>query len=147
MTKQQFTLVDLADHVRQVGTGVVSTVSALGHPEAAFMELAATAEGQVVFVTKRDARKVANLRDNPRVAVVVGWERGITVQVEGVADVPTGDERVELARLFEERFPGASTAADDFALFRIQPVWARYYDTNPESYAEIVTTWTGPDAS
>lgn len=147
MVKERFTLEELAAHVRQVGMGVVSTVSVLGHPEAAFMELAATAEGRIVFVTKWDARKAVNLRDNPRVAVVVGWERGITVQVEGLAELPAGDERVELARLFEERFPGASTREDDFALFRVQPVWARYYDTNPETYAEIVTTWPGPDAS
>ncbi|HSN44381.1 MAG TPA: pyridoxamine 5'-phosphate oxidase family protein [Propionibacteriaceae bacterium] len=147
MIKQTFTRDDLASHVSQVGMGVVSTVSVLGHPEAAFMELVATAEGEIVFVTKLDARKAVNLRADPRIAVVVGWEKGITVQVEGVAELPTGDGRAELARLFEERFRGASARAEDFALFRVRPLWARYYDTNPESYCEIETTWTTPEAS
>lgn len=147
MSKDQFTLEDLAAHVAEVGMGVVATVSAAGNPEAAFMELAATEDGEILFVTRSDARKSENLRVNPRVAVVVGWESGVTVQVEGVADRPTGEERVDLARVFEESFPDTKAQAEGFAVFRIRPRWARYYDTNSDSFAEIETTWTEPEGS
>ena len=87
--------------------GVVATVDDAGNPEAALVDLVATSSGEVIFDTRADARKVDNIAVNPRVALVIGWNEGICVQVEGLADILSGAEREEYGRIYLERFPGS----------------------------------------
>ena len=83
MTREEF-----AEFVRVAGMGVVATVHAEGNPEAALVDLVATSAGEVIFDSAVAARKVGNIAPNPRVALVVGWSDGVSVQVEGLADTP-----------------------------------------------------------
>jgi len=66
--------------------GVQSTVSPSGDPQAAVVGIAITPELEIVFDTVDTTRKCRNLRANPRIAFVIGWDQGITVQLEGNAD-------------------------------------------------------------
>src|ERR1700727_2545564 len=102
MTRGEF-----AEFVRVAGMGVVATADADGNPEAALVDLAATDAGEVIFDTPITARKVVNIAVNPRVALVVGWNDGVSVQLEGRADTLTGEERAEYGRIYTERFPGS----------------------------------------
>ena len=60
--------------------GVLATVSSLHMPEAAVVGIAVTTDLELVFDTIGNSRKSQNLRLNPKLAFVVGWDDEITVQ-------------------------------------------------------------------
>jgi pyridoxine/pyridoxamine 5'-phosphate oxidase len=136
---------EFADFVRVAGMGVVATAGADGNPEAALVDLAATDAGEIIFDTAIVARKVANIAANPRVALVVGWNDGVSVQLEGRADILTGTERAEYGRIYTERFPGSRALRAEFAIIRVTPRWLRYYDARPGSFRVAEGNWPGPE--
>lgn len=119
---------ELAAFVREHPRSVLTTVSAEGAPEAALLDVAATDEGEIVLDSAADARKVANIRQDPRVALVVGVD-DVCVQVEGTAEVLDGASRARFAAVYEQRFPGSRADADGFAVILVHPRWMRLYDT------------------
>jgi general stress protein 26 len=126
---------DLLAFLRTHKLAVVATVGAGGAPEAAVVGAVVTDSFELFFDTTSASRKIRNLRTNPRVAAVIGGttlrdER--TVQLEGVADEPSGDE---LARLKEEYFSIYPDGRDrqawpEIAYVRVRPAWVRYSDFN-----------------
>jgi pyridoxamine 5'-phosphate oxidase-like protein len=61
---------------------VLATVSAWNIPEAA----AVTEELELVFDTLTTSRKYINLKANPNIAFVIGWDNEATLQAEGIAE-------------------------------------------------------------
>ena len=119
----------LRSFIHRHGMGVISTVAPDGAPEAALVEIAATAELEIIFHAVETTRKCANLRDNPRIALVVGgWDGPETLQYEGVADEPEEPERESLKRTYFECCPRASGRAGwpGLTYFRIRPKWLRF---------------------
>jgi pyridoxine/pyridoxamine 5'-phosphate oxidase len=110
MTRAEF-----VEFVRAAKLGVVATVDAEGHPEAALVDLAVTDHGEVLFDTKAAARKVVNIGGNQRVALVVGWADKVSVQAEGDAEVLLGAEREKYGR---GRWP---RRVPDCPVFTVQP--------------------------
>jgi len=53
---------------------VISTVSAARAPEAAYVYFAATRELELIFYAIQTTRKVVNLRREPRIAAVIGFD-------------------------------------------------------------------------
>jgi general stress protein 26 len=138
----------LVGYVRSQGWGVVASLGAEGEPQAAFLAVAATDAGELVFDARATSRKVANLARDPRVAVTVGGTDGTTVQCEGRADVPVGADRERCAAAYAARFPqfAASLADDGIVLLRVVLAWARYgvfRDGGSVMTAVDVTGW-GP---
>ena len=84
--------------------GVVSTVGPDGRPQAAVVGLAFGKGPELVFDTLGSTNKARNLRRDKRVAVVF-WEGEKTVQLEGVADEPTGEERERVRAVYLAAFP------------------------------------------
>jgi hypothetical protein len=120
---------DLLHFLRQHRLAVVSTVRD-GAPQAAVVGIAVTDELEIVFDTVTSTRKYANLIADPRVALVVGWDYGQTVQVEGIADLPAGEALAACKQAYfavwtdgrqRERWP-------DIAYVRVRPRWLRYSD-------------------
>jgi PPOX class probable F420-dependent enzyme len=128
---------EFVEFVRSARLGVVATANTEGQPQAALVELAVTGVGEVVFDTKADARKVANIARNPRIALVIGWDDGVSVQVEGYAEVLSGADRQEYGRVYLEQFPESRVLLDEFAVVRVEPRWLRLYDARPESFRVI----------
>jgi hypothetical protein len=90
---------DLLAFMRTHRVAVQASVSAGASAQAAVVGIAVTDRFEVVFDTLGSSRKATNLRANPAIALVMGGlmpgdER--TVQYEGVADEPDGDERDRL---------------------------------------------------
>ena len=116
--------------LKKHGLGVLSTVDNLGRPEAAVVEYSETDRFEIIFDTSIAFRKYPNLRRNPQVAFVVGWDDGRTLQIEGTARELEGDEllaaqRIHKAKLSDvEKFERRS----DIRYFKITPTWARYCD-------------------
>jgi pyridoxine/pyridoxamine 5'-phosphate oxidase len=122
---------------------VVATVDPAGHPEAALVDLAVTGDGELVFDTTVATRKVANLAANPRVALVIGWSDGVSLQVEGVADILAGAEREAYGRVYQDQFPGSRVLLDEFAVVRVRPRWLRHYDARAEPARVVEGAWPG----
>jgi hypothetical protein len=80
------------------------------------------------------------LRRDPRIALVM-WDGACTVQYEGVADEPVGDELAALKRVYFARFPDGRERerSPDIAYFRVRPTWVRYSDfAGPEPTIEEI---------
>lgn len=93
------------EYVSAQRDGGVSTVGPDGAPQAAFLSIAATDRGELVFDARPDSRKVANIRRDPRVAVVVGGPDGTTLQCQGIADLPEDRELERCAAAYVSAFP------------------------------------------
>ncbi len=117
-------------YVRRHGDGVVSTLGPDGAPQAAYLALTATDRGELVLDARATSRKVANVRRDARVAVVVGGADGTTLQAEGVADLPRGATRDRCAAAYAAAFPqfAASLADDGIVVVRVVLSWARHGD-------------------
>ncbi len=126
---------DLLDFLRQHRLAVEATVSVSGGAQAAVVGIAVTDRLEVVFDTLGSTRKAQNLRRNSQVALVIGGllagdER--TVQYEGVADEPTGDELERVRQAYYAVYPdGRSRATWPGLIYvRVRPTWVRYSDYN-----------------
>lgn len=126
--------------IRRHRLAVVSTVAPGQKPEAAVVLFAATPRGELVFDTLCTSRKYQNLRRNPSIAVVIGWDKLATVQMEGVADEPMGADLRRLKREYFRRFPDGRERERQpgTTYIRIRPTWARFSDFNrPGTIVEL----------
>ena len=107
---------------------VVSTVNESGAPEAALMGFAVTEENEIVFDTLVSSRKVVNLADNPAAALVIGWDDNISLQIEGLARRPVGDDLASAKAAYFRQWPDgrAREAWPDIAYVVVKPKWIRY---------------------
>ena len=121
---------ELSAFVRRHKYAVEASVAEGGAPQAAVVGIVATDELEVFFDTLTTSRKAANLRRDPRIAFVIGWDEEQTVQVEGVADEPAGPDLARLKAIYFDRFPDGRERErqPDIAYFRVRPRWARYSD-------------------
>lgn len=121
--------------MRTHSLGVQASVSTRNHPQAAVVGFVVTDDFEIVFDALATTRKVVNLRQNPRCAFVIGGlaagdER--TVQYEGKADEPAGDELNHLKELYFARFPDGRERQHwpGLTYVRVKPQWLRYSDWN-----------------
>ena len=56
------------------------------------MGFALTEANEIVFDTLAASRKAVNLARNPNAALVIGWDDQISLQIEGPARRPAGDD-------------------------------------------------------
>jgi hypothetical protein len=132
----------LLDFLRGHRLAVQASVSAANGPQAAVVGCAVTDQFEIVFDTLESTRKARNLRQNSRLALVIGGlvpgdER--TVQYEGVADEPSGAELERLKNAYYVVYPEGPARLSWTGLIyvRVRPTWIRYSDYNANP-AEIV---------
>jgi len=137
MDQQQF-----INFVRQRGLAVVATRGPDGAPQAALVGITATGRGELVFDTSRSSRKYGNLSAFAQVALVIGWDNEMTVQCEGMADIPMGADRDRCVQAYLAQYPnGVKRAHDqDIVHVRVRPSWLRYSDYRPGSFTIDETT-------
>jgi hypothetical protein len=114
------TRADILEFMRGHSLAVQASVSASNSPQAAVVGFMVTDDFELFFDTLESTRKVSNLRQNSRVAFVIGGltngdER--TVQYEGIADEPRGLELERLKecyflRLLRVRIQSANAASE-----------------------------------
>ena len=124
------TKAELVAFLRGHRWAVQASRDAAGAPQAAVVGVAVTDDLEVVFDTLDATRKVVNLRADPRVALVIGWDDEQTVQVEGVADEPPEPERGRLQRAYFAAFPDGveRRAWPGITYVRVRPSWIRSSD-------------------
>lgn len=118
----------LYDFMRARRFGVMSSVTAQRTPQAALVFYAVTPQFELLFDTTDATRKFANLRANPNIAFVIGWDGSETVQYEGIADEPHGAERERLLKIYLEAFPDGEARQEwpGITYFRVRPRWIRF---------------------
>src|SRR5437762_806440 len=85
----------LYDFISRHKLAVISSLSAESFPQSALVGIAVAPDLRIVFDTLADARKYENLKKNPAASIVIGWEDEATIQMEGLAYIPNGDELEE----------------------------------------------------
>jgi general stress protein 26 len=125
----------LLEFLGQHRLAVQASVFATGGPQAAVVGFAVTDRFEIIFDTLDSTRKVQNLRQNPKLALVIGGlvagdER--TVQYEGIADEPSGKELERLTKVYYSVFPDGTSRLNWPGLIyvRVRPTWIRYSDYN-----------------
>lgn len=121
---------DLYSYLKLHRFVVLASASEDGRPEAAAMGVAVNENLELVFDTIASSRKVANLRKNPRIAFVIGWENGKTAQYEGVAKELVGEDLTRYKPLYFEAFPDGPEREQwpGITYFVVRPSWIRYSD-------------------
>jgi pyridoxine/pyridoxamine 5'-phosphate oxidase len=122
------TLEEIFDIARSKRYLIVSTVNESGAPEAALMGFGWTGANEVVFDTLSTSRKAANLASNPTAALVIGWDDNISLQVEGVARRPVGDDLASAKEAYFREWPDGRARENwpNIAYVVVQPKWIRY---------------------
>jgi general stress protein 26 len=113
--------------------GVLATASKEGMPEAALMGFAVTPDLEIIFDTLQTSRKYPNLKQNPRVAWVVGCTTEVTVQYEGIAEELAGEELAKYKRIYFAKFADGPERQSwpGITYFVVRPRWVRFCDYNP----------------
>ena len=135
------TRAELLSFLRRHRYAVQASTAADGAPQAAVVGIAVSDELEIVFDTLGTSRKAHNLRRDGRIALVVGWDEEQTVQLEGRADEPIGDELARLKGVYFARFPDGPEREHwpDISYVRVRLSWARYSDFRPDgNVVEVV---------
>ena len=129
------TRIELLQFLRSHSLAVQASVSPLNAPQAAVVGFIVTDDFEIFFDTVDTTRKVSNMRQNPRIAFVIGGitngdER--TVQYEGVADEPAGAELEHLKELYFVGFPDGRGRQSwpGLVYMRVRPQWIRFSNFN-----------------
>ena len=135
------TLEEVFDIAKRKRFLVVSTVNESGAPEAALMGFAVTPANEIVFDTLASSRKAVNLARNPQAALVIGWDDSISLQIEGPARRPVGEDLANAKTAYFHEWPDgrAREAWPDIAYVVVKPKWIRYsnYGAGPPIVEEF----------
>jgi hypothetical protein len=126
---------EVLQFLRGYSLAVQASVSPSLAPQSAVVGFVVSEDFEIAFDTLATTRKVANLRQNPKIAFVIG---GLTpgdersVQYEGIADEPEGAELERLKEQYFTRFPDGRTRQSwrGLVYLRARPTWLRYSDYN-----------------
>src|SRR5262245_18066380 len=129
---------ELLAFMRSERFAVQASVSRDYAAQAAVVGIAVSDDFEIVFDRLTDSRKATNLRENPSVAFVIGSTHdGVerTVQYEGVADTPSGDELRRVQEIYFDVFPDGRERLHWKGLIhvRIKPLWIRYSNYGPQA--------------
>jgi hypothetical protein len=126
---------ELLRFLRSHRVAVEASVSGSGGAQAAVVGFAITDRFEIVFDTVDSTRKAQNLRLNSKLAFVIGGllsgdER--TVQYEGIADEPSGDELERVKQVYYQVYPDGPGRLSwpGIMYVRMRPTWIRYSDYN-----------------
>jgi hypothetical protein len=123
---------------------VVSSLAADGAPQSAVVGVVISDRFEFLFDTLASSRKMGNLLRDARASLVVGWDEGKTVQVDGLADFPAERDLERLQTLYFAAFPdGRERLATSVGLVyvRVRPTWIRYSDFTRGTPA--IVEWSG----
>jgi hypothetical protein len=121
---------EIFEFIRKRKLAVISSIGPEGEPQSALVGIAVSPELQIVFDTVKTSRKYPNLKADSRIAVVIGWEGEQTVQYEGLAVEPEGEELARAKQIYFAAWPSGVERQQwpGIAYFLVRPRWMRYSD-------------------
>ena len=122
---------------------VMASVNTESWPEAAVVGMVVTEDLEIFCSTFRTSRKFENIKNNPRVALAIGWEDGKTVQYEGNAVDVTDDESSELLKSRLASIPSIAKylERDHQIFYKINPKWIRFSDLSVDPWQRFEITF------
>jgi len=121
--------------------GVLGYLSPSGAPRSALVGIGVTPELEIVFDTVASSRKYGCLIANPAASFVVGWAGEVTVQMEGRAFLPVGDELLRYREAYFAAWPDGRDRLNwpGITHFVVRPSWIRYsdFDQRPPLIEEL----------
>lgn len=131
----------ILDFIKKNKLGVISTISPNGSPESAVMVISQKDNLELIFQTPNNYRKYMNLKENPNVAIVFGFDLNefTTVQYEGIAKEAEGKEVDECRRIHIAKNPKSADYAylPENKYFIVSPNWIRYWNFNTNEKFEL----------
>ncbi|HVH45942.1 MAG TPA: pyridoxamine 5'-phosphate oxidase family protein [Labilithrix sp.] len=108
---------------------VQASVADSGAPQAAVVGYGVSDDLELVFDTVGTTRKMTNLRRDPRIALVIGWDQE-TVQIDGIADEPRDAELARMKAVYFDAYPDGKDRErwEGITYVRVRPTWIRYSD-------------------
>jgi hypothetical protein len=107
---------------------VLSSTGPDGAAQSALINIAVTPELEIIFETTCETRKFDNIERDSRVSLVIGWDGPETMQYQGVAKRPDGQQRQRARDVFVGAFPRKEN--DEFwpgnTYFLVTPHWLRF---------------------
>ena len=131
----------ILEFIKKHTLATIATVDSSDSPQAAVLEFSETDNLELIFDTFSTYRKYINIQNNPKVALVIGWDNDITVQYEGIAFELKGDEIKKYQNIHVAKLPKAKKFVDMDVVryFKVTPKWIRYSDlsVNPWNVFEV----------
>ena len=126
----RMTRAELFEFISGCKLAVLGSVSPEGVPQSALVGIAVTEELEIVFDTLDTTRKFRNLTANSSASFVIGWLGEKTVQFEGEAFLPEGEELDRYKKIYFATWPDgpARQIWPGIAYFVVRPRWIRYSD-------------------
>lgn len=130
---------EILNFILQHDLCVLSTINQENLPEAAVIKFAITNDFEIIFNTYNTYRKYKNMQSNPNVAVVIGGEKGITIQYEGKVVELDKKELEKYQSIFHQKHSKSHWHTHpQTRFFKIIPKWLRYSDVRDFEKREIV---------
>ena len=122
---------------------VISTVNGECLPESAVIGFAVKENLEILCSSFTTSRKYQNIQKNPRVALVIGWEDGKTVQYEGLAEEITDQGSEELLENQLSSVPSIAKylEREHQAFYTIKPRWIRFSDLSVDPWDRFEVTF------
>lgn len=120
-------------YIKQHTLAVLSTTATSGKPESALIGVAVSENLKIIFDIVRTSRKYHNILQNPKTALVIGWDNETTLQYEGIAEILEGPDAERYKEIYFAAFPdGRHRAAtwQDIVHIKVTPTWIRYSNFN-----------------
>ncbi len=141
MGQTSVTKSEVLEFIRGPKLGVLGTVSPDGAPQSSLVGIGVGDDLEVVFDTLKSTRKYRNLMANPACSFAIGWTGETTVQFEGEATEPGGDELARCQEVYFKKWPDGPNRLSwpGITYFVVRPKWIRYsdYDRNPPLIQEF----------
>jgi hypothetical protein len=120
---------------------VLSSLARNATSQSALIGIAVSPKLEMIFDTVKSSRKYSNLIANPCCSLVIGWENEQTLQYEGIASEPTGEELSRYQKIYFATWPDgpARLSWPGLTHFVVRPTWLRYSDFNqyPPQISEL----------
>lgn len=123
-------IADIYEFIAKQKLGVFGSIAADGSPQSALVGIGVSSELEIVFDTVKSSRKFQNLIVNPQCSFVIGWAGETTVQYEGQARQPEGDELKRYQQIYFTAWPDGPSRLSwpGITHFVVRPTWVRYSD-------------------
>lgn len=129
--------------IKKHALGIVATTGKDNKPEAALVGIAVSGNIEIIFDTVKSSRKYHNILQNPKVALVIGWDNETTVQYEGEAIVLGNDAGAEnLREIYYGVYPDGRERAETWpglVHIKVTPKWLRYSNFNEPVVIEEIS--------
>lgn len=121
---------EILEFIKRHKLAVIATVGEGSKPEAAAVEFGEMEDFTIIVDMLSSSRKYKNLQSNQQIAIVIGWDEDITVQIDALAEGLTGETLAKAKSAYFAKNPRAKKweTRPGIVFYAFKPLWLRYSD-------------------